>query len=157
MCDTVTLTYIQTFDDIQKGVKEESSILARDKDNFEMIVFDEERLTLFRALFLDARANVTSACSAYMKDQVDYSVFEQNNYDTDRDFVIQLSVDGFITAMNDSVDIKMKAYLIAYIMYRWSETKLPEIASIYLTRSNTVLQDMKRFLEMRKHRRIRAW
>ena len=157
MCDTVILTYIHTFDDIQKGVKEESSILARDKDNFEMIVFDEERLTLFRSLFLDARANVTSACSAYMKDQVDYSVFEQNNYDTDRDFVIQLSVDGFITAMNDSVDIKMKAYLIAYIMYRWSETKLPEIASIYLTRSNTVLQDMKRFLEMRKHRRIRAW
>jgi hypothetical protein len=157
MCDTVILTYIQTFDDIQKGVKEESSILARDKDNFEMIVFDEERLTLFRALFLDARANVTSACAAYMKDQVDYSVFEQNNYDTDRDFVIQLSVDGFITAMNDSVDIKMKAYLIAYIVYRWLETKLPEIASIYLTRSNTVLQDMKRFLEMRKHRRIRAW
>jgi hypothetical protein len=157
MCDTVILTYIHTFDDIQKGVKEESSILARDKDNFEMIVFDEERLTLFRALFLDARANVTSACAAYMKDQVDYSVFEQNNYDTDRDFVIQLSVDGFITAMNDSVDIKMKAYLIAYIVYRWLETKLPEIASIYLTRSNTVLQDMKRFLEMRKHRRIRAW
>src|ERR1035437_1809609 len=157
MCDTVILTYIHTFDDIQKGVKEESSILARDKDNFEMIVFDEERLTLFRALFLDARANVTSACAAYMKDQVDYSIFEQNNYDTDRDFVIQLSVDGFITAMNDSVDIKMKAYLIAYIVYRWLETKLPEIASIYLTRSNTVLQDMKRFLEMRKHRRIRAW
>jgi len=73
------LTYIHTHDDILKGVKEESSIFARDKDNFENIVFDEERLTLFRSLFFDARANITSACSAYMKDMVDFNYFDQNN------------------------------------------------------------------------------
>jgi len=157
------ITFIHTHDDIFKAVKQESSLLAirksDDKGNpmFDSLVFDEDRLILFRDLFFDARANVITACSAYMKEITDYDIFEQGNFDKDRDFVLQLDVPGFITSMKDSASVKMKAYLVAYIMYLWLENKSPE-AELYSSRAETYLKDLKRFLEMRTSRRIsKSW
>lgn len=158
------LTYIHTSEGILKAVKQESSLLAvrrtdeQGTPTFDQLVFDEGYMILFRELFFDARANVVSACSTYMKDMIDTTAFEASNFNKDVDFAIQLNVEGFITAFNDSVDIKMRAYIVAYIMYRWLETKLPKEAEIYLMRATTHLHDMVRFLEMRKPRKIRkSW
>ena len=157
----ILLTYIQTHDSIFKAVKQESSYLAKrltdgqGDSKFEDMVFDEAYLTLFRGLFFDARSNVSSACAAYLKDVVDITYFDQGNFDHEKDFILQLNMsDNFIVAMNNNVDIKMKEYLVAYIMYRWLETKSQE-SGLYLQRAETHLQDMKRFLEMRKSRKIK--
>lgn len=158
------LTLIQTHDDIFKSVKMESSYLAERKTDqqgnpaFEDFVFDEEYLILFRSLFFDARANVTSATVAYVKGMVpDADYFDSQNFDTEKDFVLQLTMpDNFVQQMSNSVSIKMKDYLVAYVMYRWLETKSQE-AGVYLQRAEICLQDMKRYLEMRTTpRRIRG-
>lgn len=157
------LTYIQTHDTILKAVKLESTLLAERRNDqqgnsmFDDLVFDEEYLILFRDLFFDARANVTSACTAYMKDVSDITLFDTNNFEQDKDFSIQLKLpDTFVIAVNNSVDSKMKSYLVAYIMYRWLETKLPNESVVYLTRATTHLQDMKRYLEMRTSMKVKG-
>jgi len=155
------LNIVQTHDEIFKGVKQESSLLAeRRTDNqgtptFDELVFDEEYLILFRDLFFDARSNVESACSAYFYAPDD--LFESQNFENQKDFVLQLHIHHFLQQMYNNVCMKMKSYLVAYIMYRWLETKLPQEASIYLTRAETHLQDMKRYMEMRtKQRKIKG-
>lgn len=152
------LTIIQTHDEIFKGVKQESSLLAArlseapGTPTFENIVFDEERLILFRDLFFDGRSNVESACSAYFMVQDD-TYFDSQNFDSQKDFILQLEITDFLQQMANNVNMKMKYYLIAYVMYRWLETKLPNEAATYYARAETHLQDMKRYLEMRTMRR----
>lgn len=155
---------LHSHDSIFTSVKMESSYLAeraKDKDGepmFEEIVFDEEYFILFRDLFFDARANVVGACSAYMKDQTEISLFEQDNFDKERDFIFRMDVPDFIPAYLDSLSIKIKSYLVAHILYRWLEHKMPAEAQGYLERSNSYLKDVSRFLELRKERRIRkSW
>jgi len=152
------LTIVQTHDEIFKGVKQESSLLAVRLHEapgtpiFEEIVFDEDRLILFRDLFFDARSNVESACSAYFCAQDDV-VFDSQDFSLDKDFTLQLHIHDFLQQMANNVSMKMKYYLIAYVMYRWLETKLPNEAATYYARAETHLQDMKRYLEMRTIRR----
>lgn len=152
------IVVVQTHDDIFKGVKQESSLLAERRTDqqgtptFEELVFDEEYITLYRELFFDARANVESACSAYMLPEGEM-YFDNQNFDIERDLVLQLEIPDFKSQMINNVSIKMKAYLVAYIMYRWLETKLPGEAGTYLSRANETLKDMKRFMEMRNTRR----
>ena len=151
------VTIIQSHDEILKGVKMESSYLAERRTDsqgnelFDTLVFDEEYLILFRQLFFDARANVISAVSAYIKEFV-YTpeYFDAQNVTTDVDFIVQLLMpDTYLLAMNEPVSNKMKEYLISHIMYRWLITKLPNEASVYLQQSDGYLADMKRYLEMR--------
>ena len=152
------LNIVQTHDEIFKGVKQESSLLAERRTDqqgtptFEELVFDEEYLILFRDLFFDARSNVESACSAYFYTQ-DNAVFESQNFEAEKDFVLQLEIKDFLQQMANNVGMKMKAYLVAYIVYRWLETKLPQEAATYYARAETHLQDMKRYMEMRTMRR----
>jgi hypothetical protein len=152
------LTIIQTHDEILKGVKQESSLLAKRRTDqqgtptFDELVFDEEYLILFRDLFFDARSNVESACSAYFMVE-DNPTFESQNFDSEKDFVLQLEIKDFLQQMANNISMKMKYYLIAYIMYRWLETKLPQEAATYYARAETHLQDMKRYMEMRTMRR----
>jgi hypothetical protein len=135
----------------------ESSYLAeRRSDNqgndlFESLVFDEEYLILFRQLFFDARANVISALSAYLKDFI-YTpeYYDSQNATTDVDFIIQLSMpDTYLLAMNQPASSKMKEYLVSYILYRWLMNKSPNDANIYLQQSEGYMADLKRYLEMR--------
>jgi len=157
----MTLLYIHTHDDIQKTVKRETSLLAvRRKDQegntlLDELVMDEAYEIAFRDYFLDARANVTMACSAYIRNFEDTDFFENDNFDLDKDFEIHLEIENFITALNDSISTKMHMYLATYIMYLWLETKLPEEAQVYLHRANVYLADMKRLLEMRAGRKIK--
>ena len=162
------LIFIFSHDNIFLGVKEESSYLAERKydqnDNtlFEELVFDEEYLTKFRELFFDAQAEVTPAVSAYMKElPLNPGYFETQDFSEDRDYVISLVMpDDFNAHMAKPIDIKIKQFLIAYIMYRWLETKLPEEAATYLQRATRVLSEAKALLEKRtkpERRAHRLW
>jgi hypothetical protein len=144
-------------DSVFSSVKQESSLLAerrfsKEGDSlFEQLVFDEEYFRLFRSLFFDAQAKVTTALSAYMKDvPVDPDYFEMQDFSKDRDYSFYLSMpDEWNFHLAKPVDIKIREFLTAFIMYRWLETKLPEEASIYLERANAVLLDAKDLLHKR--------
>jgi len=162
------LIFIFSHDNIFQGVKQESSQLAirkSDKDGnpmFEQIVFDEAYLPKFRELFFDAQAEVTPAVSRYMRDiPAEPEYFETQDFSKDRDYTFSLLMpDDFNMHMAKPIDIKIKQFLVAYIMYRWLETKLPEESAIYMERANTVLSEAKGLLERRTkpiRRKHRLW
>lgn len=104
--------------------------------------------------FFDAQSMVVPALSAYMKDvPVESGYFEFEDFSKKRDFCLMLCMpDDFIRVVTDAVDSKIRQFLIAYIMYRWLETKLPEEAQIYLERATFVLGEAKELLERRSGR-----
>jgi hypothetical protein len=165
------LLFIYSSDLIFQDVKQEASHLAvrkRDREGisldgeggsyFEMFVFDEAYTVKFRELFLDARAEVTSAVSAYLKSVPVFPEYlEEEDFHKDRDFTFELAMpDDFNFHMFKPLNIKIRQYLIAYIMYRWLETKLPEEASVYLERASHVLDDIKKLLNQRT-KPLRRW
>jgi hypothetical protein len=151
-------------DDIFRDVKQESSCLAertKDRENnslYETVVFDEEYLTLFRRLFSDALSYVTPALSAYMKDvPAEAEYYEAQDFTKDRNYeLILLMPDNFNSHLSKSTDAKIRQFIIAYIMYRWLETKLPEQALAYLARAEKTISEVKNLLNSRI-RPIRRW
>jgi hypothetical protein len=151
------LLFIYPHDDVFRDVKQESSYMAErmnDKEGaslFETLVFDEEYLALFRQLFSDARSQVTPALSAYMKDlPVDAEFYEAQDFSKDRNYELLLSMpDGFNSHLAKPVEAKIRQFLVAYILYRWLETKMPEQAAIYLARAEKTLSEAKGVLDKR--------
>ena len=151
----VFFTY--SHDNIFAAVKMEASYLAErrfdknDNNLFEDLVFDEEYLILFRQLFFEAQAEVTHAVSPYMRDvPVDAENFETQDFYKDRDYIFYLVMpEDWNFHLSKPVDIKIKEYIVAYIMYRWLETKLPPEAAVYLQRANDALDKVKKMLERR--------
>jgi len=151
------LMFIYAHDAVFASVKSESSLSAErrfDKDGdslFETLVFDEEYLVQFRQLFFEAQAEVTAAVSGYMKDvPVEPDYFETRDFYEDRDFVFYLAMpDDWNFHLVRPVEIKIKEFLTAYIMYRWLETKLPDEAVVYRERAVSVLKDAKNMLDKR--------
>jgi len=151
------LMFVYSHDNIFASVKQEASLLAVrrfDKDGdslFEQLVFDEAYLILFRQLFFEAQAEVTIAFSGYMKDvptEGDY--FETQNFFEDRDYVFYLAMPSdWNYHLFKPVDIKVKEFLTAYIMYRWLETKLPQESLVYYQRARAVLDEAKVLLDKR--------
>jgi len=151
------LVFIYSHDNIFASVKQESSHLAiRKKDEtgeslFEQLVFDEAYLILFRQLFFDAQAEVTPALSGYMKDiPVEAEFFETQDFSENRDYTFNLLMpDDWNFHLTRPVDIKIKQFIVAYIMWRWLETKLPQEAAAYLARATSVLDEAKALLNKR--------
>ena len=151
------IVLIYSRDSVFQSVKQESSLLAERKFDangeslFEQLVFDEEYPVLFRQLFFEAQAEVTVALSGYMKDvPVEPDYFETQDFTKDTDYIVCLSVPkDWNFHLAKPVDIKVKEFIVAYILYRWLETKLPEEASVYLRRAQSVLEDAKGMLEKR--------
>jgi hypothetical protein len=158
------LIFIYPHDDIFQDVKQETSYLAeRMSDSegnslFESLVFDEEYLPLFRRLFFDARSCVTSALSTYMRDipaSGDYD--EAQDFTDDRNYeLILLMPEDFNFHLAGAMDAQIRQFLVAYIMYRWLETKLSEHAPVYLERADRVISDIKCMADSKIHP-IRRW
>lgn len=154
------ITFIYSHDNIFQGVKQESSLYAKnkvDKDGnslFDNLVFDEAYLTKFREYFFDAQAEITPTVSAYMKDiPTEPAYYEFQDFTKDRDYVFHLLMpEDFDKHMTHSIDIKIRQFMIAYIMYRWLETKLSSDAEIYLGRAEKVKGEAKELLERRTTR-----
>jgi len=151
------LTFLFSHDDIFRGVKQESSLLAERRFDpqgstlFEELVFDEEYLVLFRRLFFEAQANLIPTVSAYLKyNSFNDGFFETQDFTDDRDLSLHLLMPAdYHDAYTKATDIKIKEYFIAYIMYRWLETKMPQDAATFLQRSAASLIDIKNNLEKR--------
>jgi hypothetical protein len=158
------LVFIFSCENIFQSVKIEASQFAVrrfDKDGsnlFDELVFDEAYIPTFRELFFDGQAEIIAALSAYTKDvPVDPEYFEAQDFSKDRDFRFELAMDdNFNPHLAKAVDIKIKEFLVAYILYRWLETKTPEYASIYLDRLTKVKEEIKKMLEI-KTKPLRRW
>jgi hypothetical protein len=158
------LIFIYPHDDVFQDVKQESSLLAErtgDREGnslFETTVFDEEYLTLFRQLFSDARSHVTPALSAWMKDiPAEAEFYEAQDFSKDRNCEVILSMpDDFNFHLAKPVDAKIRQFIVAYVMYRWLETKLPEQAAVYRERAEKTIAEVKNLLNSRI-KPVRRW
>jgi hypothetical protein len=152
-----TPVFIYSHDSILRGVKQDSSLFSKDRMDddgnslFDAIVFDEAYLPKFRELFFDAQAEVTSAVSSYLKDiPVKPAYFEHDDFSKDRDYKLFLLLpDNFTSAMVKPVDIKIRQFLIAYIMYRWLALKQVAEYQLYQARAEGLLEDIKGLLDRR--------
>lgn len=159
------LTFIYSYDDIFRSVKQEASLYAERKTDtagnslFDELVFDEEYGILFRKHFFEAQAQVDTIVSAYLRDiPAGPEHFETQDFARDRDYILQLCMpDTFNAHMKRPVDIKIKQYLVDYFMYLWLRTKMPGDAEIYLFSASTLLPEIKSLLEKRtKNPRIKG-
>lgn len=148
-----TVTIVHSHDDILKAVKQESSLFALQRANdenklFDTLILDEDNDILFRRLFFDAQINVTTACMAYIR--IDVPTYnELQDFSKSRDFVLQLTMPPtFSNQIIPALGIKIKEHLIAYIMYRWLETKQQE-APIFKERADMALYEVKKYVGMR--------
>jgi uncharacterized membrane-anchored protein YjiN (DUF445 family) len=144
------VAFIYPADNIFQDVKREASYYAERKfDNageslFEQLVFDEEYTGKFRELFLDARAEIAPLLAPFAKNVPVAGYFEQTDFTDDVNAEFQIAVaDDFPDVMIRPVDTKIREYLIAYIMYRWLETKIPQEAQIYYMR----MQELKKYIK----------
>lgn len=152
-----TPTFIYSHDSAFQGVKQDSSLFSKDKIDkdgnslFENLVFDEAYLPKFRELFFDAQAEVSEAISSYLKDiPVEPEYFEQNDFSKNRDYIFFLLLpDNFTSAMIRPLDIKIRQFIIAYIMYRWLELKQVSEYQLYQSRSENLLREVKGLLDRR--------
>jgi hypothetical protein len=148
------IVFVFSHDVIFDGVKQESSLLAirmRDEQGnglFDEFVFDEDYLTKFRELFFDARAAMDFILSKYMKEvPVDVLYSEAKDFSKERDYEVFLSMpDHWNFHLSSPLNSKIKEFLIAYILWRWLETKDTGRAIIYKSRSESVDEEIKRML-----------
>jgi hypothetical protein len=167
----IPLIFIYSHDDILQDVKQESSHLAlrkRDMEGFSddkegtnyfgLIVFDEAYLGKFRELFFDAQAEVTAAVSGHTKEvPCPPGFLELHNFRKDRDYILKLAMpDDFNKHLVKPVDIMIRQFIVAYIMYRWLETKLLEEAVVYRGRADEVKEAIKKLLDT-STRPVRRW
>lgn len=153
----IAVPYIFTHERIADAVKQESSLYAERKvtaegeNLFEHFVFDKEYNRKFRELFFDAQAEVMDRYSPYMEYELnDACVFEEADYETDKDFAFTLRMPtDYNKIYNKQVGIKTREFIVAYIMYRWLETKSAEEAAVYKNRADMTLIDARAYLEKR--------
>ena len=154
------ITFIFSWDDIFRSVKQESSLLAERKVDaagnslFNQLVFDEEYEILFKKLFLEAQAYIDDVASAYNKGiPVDADYLETQDFSKERDYIIQLNMpQSIMIQASKAADIKIKQFLVDYIMYVWLRTKLPNEAEIYSIAAQTLLPEIKSQQERRSRK-----
>ena len=160
--EPILVPYMFSHDHIMTAVKQESSLYAERKRSeagdvlFDELVFDEEYLTKFRELFFDAQANVLDRYSPYLNYLPDppEEIFEEVDTEKNIDFAFSLLMPcDYNHHYNKMVSVKTREYIVAYIMYRWLETKVPQEAAIYKDRADRVLIDARAYLEKRIVRR----
>lgn len=138
--------FVQTHDTIKRYVHEETSYIAertfRENTQGEAIemldelVMDEEYDHLFRRLFAEAKSDVIYSISPIYLAETPTdlsSVFlEYHDFRADRDFSLWLDVPTtFPMQYKKTIDTKIQQYIIYYIMWKWLDTKMPEIAVTY--------------------------
>ena len=153
--------FVFSEESISRAVEEETTRagkLARDNEGQSLLddaVMDEEQAILFRRLFLETRAETLLFLSPWMINAREGD-FDANNFDDERDFSVVLDTTGRDMAM--IVDAKVREFIVAYIAYRWMETRLPGSASVVLARAATARETAVRAMsKWRRPVKITGW
>ena len=133
------LTFIYPHDDIFDAVKQESSLYSirqTDRDGnpmFETLVFDEAYLVKFRELFFNAQAQIIPVLSAYQRDIPEEPEYlERKDFSKDRDFTCHLNMpEDFPAQLSRPIEDYIFNFLKDWIMYKWLETKMPDVAGTF--------------------------
>jgi len=164
---------VHTKDNIQQGVKQETSHLAERRfketsngtqDMFNELVMDEAHDIAFKRYFNQAHAEIMK----YIPPEYLHGtptdltpvLREFPDFRQDRDFNLWLIAPiGFLPNYRKSIDIKIEQFLIDYICYRWLETKSPNDAMAYFARLEKTMRDVLSFLRrsIKPVRRIPSW
>ncbi len=156
--EPILVPYMFSRDHIMTAVKQEASLYAERKQTetgeslFDELVFDEEYNMKFRELFFDAQANVLDRYSPYLNylPEPPVDIFEEADTTKNIDFSFSLLMPcDYNHHYNKMINIKTREYIVAYIMYRWLETKVPQEAAVYKDRADSTLIDARAYLEKR--------
>lgn len=151
------LLFVYSHDHIFQAVKQESSLHAERKENkdgdslFEQLVFDEEYLTKFRELFFDAQSEIALLLSAYMRDvPASGECVDLQDFSDSKDYIVLLAMPcSWNYHLTNPLKVKIKQCLVAYIMYRWLETKIPDEAAVFKTRFDFEANEVKKIINVR--------
>ena len=88
---------------------------------------------------------------AYIKSLPAGAEYNDNqNFDTNKDFVLQLNMpDTFVAQASRILDVRIRTYLVTYIIYGWLKDKLPNVAAIYYSELEELLSGVKSTLHLR--------
>lgn len=141
-----------------QAVKRESSYIAKrtNENDFDTLVFDEDYTDLFDSLFADARSRVASSLACYIIPWDDSKKTQagMSDYDFETNCGLCLRVpETFRTELVESIFFEIRSYMTAYLLYRWFEMKVPDMAVTFLNRSETHKANYRRLAEMRTERR----
>ena len=153
----MVFTFMYSHDNLQRLVKEETSLLAerRDEitkdgqtiDRFGLLVMDEEYETMFRRLFSEASAELMTVIPVRLVQHTPTDLLpvfnEFPDFSKDRDFVLFLAMPhNFAPQYKHSIDALIQRFLIDYICWRWFETKSPVDAETYFNRLEKTKRDI---------------
>lgn len=149
--------FTSTQEEIQKAVAMESSILGvRTKDNngdtmLDELVLDQAYELFLRQYFLDARSRLIMDFQAYTKNIDPGTVyFDSEDATSYTDFVFAVDLpETFNKNMLIPITTNIKEFIVAYIMYRWLETKMPNIAGVYKSRTDAIVEVLKTLFNAR--------
>jgi hypothetical protein len=158
------ITVTVSFRELQQRVKEETShVAARQTDKegrslYETLVFPASYETLFRGYFNAATAGLADSLAAYTKlmpaatdcdDLSDNELYE--------DYIVQLPMpDNFNHSYAKPMGVYMADYVLNYVVARWFETKIPDVAQAYAQRYMALGEDIRRCLNRRVAPMVRA-
>jgi hypothetical protein len=153
-------TFIHTHDDTFKAVKLESSLFAHRQTNkegvslFDIFVFDEAYDILFRQLFFEAQADLMQVIpSRFIKDMpIDEQYFQTADFLNEEDFNLWLDIPRrWLLQYSKYLDILIKEFLVAYILWRWLETKSPQFSQYYFLRLEILKPQIKKMFQRSDH------
>lgn len=150
---------------IKEAVVQETSYIAERQTSLELpqhkdgrnnlfeqlFIFDDHQQTLFDRYFIEAKAQMMMLIPpAYM-----IEVEPPTDYEAG-DEIIGLEIINYPNNFVDSLKVKMQQYIIDYIIWRWLETKLPQLSRTFYDRLQTSQRDIsslltKRTREMRRY------
>lgn len=143
--------------EIQKRVEHETTDLAKGRTDqqgkpiFDILIMDTDQNLLFRTYFREAAAIAHDKCSAYTKHSP--ACIGEDDADVthlDEDFYIILAMpDTFSIPTSSLIDRAIYNHLIAWTIFRWLETKLPNEAQLFRLRSEQSLSDLSTRMERR--------
>lgn len=143
--------------EIAERVEQETTLLALiylkrgQSQIYDNIVMDADTLLIFRTYFKEASEKVRDKCLAYSKyNRTEKGEDDNNITQLDEDFFLTLHLpDNFPNIIASGIDRAIFAYLTFFVIYRWLETKLPQEALLFKTRSDQNLIDLSSRLEIR--------
>ena len=142
---------------IAERVEHETTVLALACKNrgqqqiYDNIIMDTDQLLNFRTYFKEAVATVQDKCSPYTRhNRPSQGEDDQDTTRLDEDLYIILHMpDQFPDITAAAVDKAIYNYLIAWVIFRWLEVKLPQEAQPFRIRAEQNLSGLSSRLERR--------
>lgn len=153
----ITIYIHITAQEIQQRAEQETAEIGKRRLDqqgnslLEQLIMDSEYQLLFRNYFREACVQALDKCQAYTKHRLSPTGEDDNDTTRkDEDFFATLRLpDTFSIPAANLIDRDIYNHLLACVLYRWFEFKLPQEAQIFRERSKENLRLLASHLEAR--------